>query len=323
MTNMTNMNNLSLPEITLIILIICFIIVFSIKFYKAYTNKEGFVETQRLAKGDSFIKKTDDDIFDDFYVNMYDDLVYNMAKNNYEIQKIFESDTPNKQHKILDIGCSTGHHVHLLNQNQSSVSAIGIDKSPAMIQKAKKNYPNLNFKLCDALNTMAFPDETFTHITCLYFTIYYMKDKKLFLENCFNWLEPGGVLILHLVDMHKFDPIIPIVDVKNYKYDVTKDRQTDSNVNFETLDYKSSFNIDKSIDANSLNLDRPNAVFRETIKLKTPKSVRINEHNLYMSTQNSILGLAKDTGFSLQSQTEMQEVQYDYNYLYILQKNAF
>ena len=320
------------PEILLLVLIICFIVVVFNKFYKRFTNKEGFVERS----GDGFVRKTDEDVFDRFYANMYDDLFYDEDKNNYEIKQILGSDTPQRRRKILDIGCSTGHHVYLLDhytrdgdrEPSSSViaqlpsssviaqlpssSVIGIDNSPAMIQKAQKNYPNLHFKLCDALNSMAFPAETFTHITCLYFTIYYMKDKKQFFENCYNWLEPGGVLVLHLVDMHKFDPILPIADRKS---------TTESIVHFETLDYKSIFTIDPSIDATSVILDKPNAVIRETIKIKEPvKSVRINEHNMYMSSQNSILGLAKDVGFTLQSVEEMKDVRYDHNFLYVLQK---
>ena len=309
MTFFKKINKLTIPEILLFILIIYFITVFIFKFINS--KKEGFTERKK-----EFIRKTDEDVYDDFYVNMYDDLVYNSAKNNYEVKTIINTDTPNNQHKILDIGCSTGHHVFLLNNNNKAV--IGIDSSPSMIKKAKKNYPDLHFKLCDALNSMAFPADTFTHITCLYYTIYYMKNKKLFLENCFNWLESGGVLILHLVDMHNFDPIIPIAT--NVPYKDSKERNTESIVKFETLDYKSNFNIDKLIDANSINLDKPNAVFKETIKLKNPKSVRINEHNLYMSSQNSILALAREIGFSMQSQTEMKDIQYDHNYLYVLQK---
>ena len=45
---------------------------------------------------------------------------------------------------------------------------------------------------------------TLLHVTCLYFTIYYIKDKENF-SNCFYWLKPGGVLLLHLVDVNKFD----------------------------------------------------------------------------------------------------------------------
>ena len=46
-------------------------------------------------------------------------------------------------------------------------------------------------------------------ITILYFTIYYIKDKMTTFRNCYNWLDYGGYLILHLVNKDEFDPIIP------------------------------------------------------------------------------------------------------------------
>ena len=51
---------------------------------------------------------------------------------------------------------------------------------------------------------------SFSTITCFYFTIYYIKDKNTFLQNCYNWLMPGGYLVLHLVNRDKFDPILNV-----------------------------------------------------------------------------------------------------------------
>ena len=304
-----NFLKISFLEILLIVLIICFII----NYYKKYTKKEGFVEIK-----EGFTRMTDKDVFDDTYVNIYDSLVYNESKNIFEVGRIFNSKTPNIKQQILDIGCSTGHRVNMLNKDDNYV--IGIDNSPAMIKKAKQNYPNLNFKLCDALNYMEFPENTFTHISCLYFTIYYIKDKKQFLENCYNWLQPGGVFILHLVDMHNFDPIIPAsIQVINKTTNDNK-RNTESFVNFDKLDYKANFEIDKTIDNNSVNLNKSNTQFKETIKFKDPKKVRVNEHNLYISTQRSILACARDIGFILQSQEEMKSINYENNFIYTLQK---
>ena len=55
-----------------------------------------------------------------------------------------------------------------------------------MVNIAQKNYPELNFRVADMLDTMEFQSDTFTHIMCLYFTIYYIKDKRRFLENCYK-----------------------------------------------------------------------------------------------------------------------------------------
>ena len=303
----TKITFLELLLITLIITIICI-------FIQKSSTKEGFIE-----RGDNFVRHTDDDIFDEFYVAIYDNLVHNEAKNNYEVGRINNTNSSNSEQRILDIGCSTGHHVNLLSNNNNYV--IGIDNSPEMIKKAKENFPDNNFKLGDALNSMEFNPDSFTHISCLYFTIYYIKNKKQFLENCYNWLMPGGSLILHLVDMHNFDPIIPITDpIITTPKKAINERITEGYANFDTLDYKSKFDLDSSINSNTISLDTPNAVFKETIKLKQPKKIRINEHHLYMCSQRSILGFARELGFILQSQEEMTGIDYENNFLYTIQK---
>ena len=275
------------------------------------SNKEGFVEVKK-----EFIRKTGPDIFDNFYVSVYDDLVYSPNKNNYEVKRILGN---TKNAKILDIGSGTGHHVNLFDKYGNDV--VGIDISPAMIKESRKNFPKLDFKLADALNSMEFYPSTFTHISCLYFTIYYIKNKKLFFENCFKWLKPHGILALHLVNMNKFDPVIPIASpfVGVSPQDYVPKRITQSSVKFDILDYKSDFQLNKNNDNNG-SLSKPNATFKEIFKFKDSKKVRVNEHNFYMQSQKSILALARDAGFILKSQEEMIPVQYKYNYLYLLQK---
>ncbi len=294
-----------------IIFFTLFIVLIAVYLFKP--NREGFVEVKK-----EFIKKSGNDIFDKFYVDIYDDLVYNERKNKFEIDRIFKTTGSNPT--VLDVGSGTGHHVNAINDIDNT-TVIGIDNSPNMIKMAKQNYPRLDFRLADVLDTMQFPPDSFSHITCLYFTIYYIKDKQKFLENCYTWLQPNGVLVLHLVDMYKFDPIIPpanpFVMVSPQSY--TDKRITESRVKFDTLDYKSDFILDESIPTDTATLDKPNAIFKETFKFKDQKS-RINEHNLYMSSQKNILALARDIGFILQSQEEMDGVQYENNYLYTLVK---
>ena len=302
------LKKLSCLEIIFFVLLITLIFIFLFK-----PKQEGFVEVKK-----EFIRKTGKDIFDDFYVDIYDDLVYNEKKNSFEIERIFKDNKSNPI--VLDIGSGTGHHTELISKIPNS-TVIGIDNSPAMIKFSKQKNPELDFRLASALDSMQFSPNSFSHITCLYFTIYYIKNKQLLLENCYKWLEPGGVLVLHLVNMYKFDPIVPIANpfviVSPQSY--TDKRITESKVKFDMLDYKSDFKLDESIPTNTCKIDKPNAIFKETFKFNNKKS-RINEHNLYMSSQKSILALARDIGFILQSQEEMDGIQYENNYLYTLVK---
>jgi ubiquinone/menaquinone biosynthesis C-methylase UbiE len=303
------LKKISCLEIIFFTLFIVLILVFLFK-----PKREGFVEEKK-----EFIKKTGSDVFDEFYVDIYDSLVHDEKKNNYEIDRIFNS---YKNPIVLDVGSGTGHHVNLINNIENS-EVIGIDNSPAMIKMAKQNYPDLDFRLANVLDTMQFPPNSFTHISCLYFTIYYIKNKQQFFENCYRWLKPNGVLVIHLVNMYKFDPIIsvanPFVLVSPQSY--TDKRITESRVKFDKLDYKADFQIDESINTDTGNLSEPNAIFKEVFKFNNKKS-RINEHNLYMLSQKSILSMARDVGFILQSQEEMDGIQYENNYLYTLVKPA-
>ena len=52
--------------------------------------------------------------------------------------------------KIIDIGCGPGNSTQILVQKWPDAMVIGVDNSPAMIEKAKKDFPNQNWKLLDA-----------------------------------------------------------------------------------------------------------------------------------------------------------------------------
>ena len=292
---------------------------------------EGFTSRHK-----TFEKLTGPKIYDDYYVSIYDDLVYDEIKNNYEVGKILNVDSfstndeitgdvkitpsPRSQRRILDIGSGTGHHINLFNKK--NIDCIGLDNSKAMIEKAKENYPKANFKQGDVNNSLVFNSNEFTDITCFYFTIYYIKDKRQFFNNCFKWLMPGGRLFISLVDADKFDPIIPsanpftLVSPQNY---VNK-RLTKSIVEFDKMKYRANFKFDKDMNDMVYYLDNPNGIFEEVIKSNNDDSVRKNEHKLYMNNSKKILELAQETGFILLGWEELTAVDYKNHYLYSLYK---
>ena len=145
--------------------------------------REGFQQQ------DNFIFKTNADIYDPFYANIYDYLVFNNVKDEYEIGQIIKTTTPNSKSVILDIGSGTGHHVADLASK--GLDVLGIDISPSMVSKAKEQYPDYKFQVSDALDGDKFVSGSFTHIMCMYFTIYYFKDKSVFFNNVMKWLKPG------------------------------------------------------------------------------------------------------------------------------------
>jgi len=288
----------------LIFIMMLLLVVLSFKSFK-HSSQEGFEQH------DKFLFKTGPQIYDDFYADIYDYLVFNNLKDEYEIGEIVRQTTTGSQSKILDIGCGTGHHVALLNDKNLDV--LGIDISPSMIKKAKKNYPDYKFQIADAMIDDTFTSGNFTHVLCLYFTIYYFENKQQFFDNCMKWLMPGGYLIIHLVDNAKFDPILPpgnpLLLVSPQKY--AKERITNTTIKFTDFSYTSDFQLDPTTNV---------AKFVEKFKNNNNDKIRKHEHTLYMSDKDKIIEQAQSTGFILEGQIDLIHCQYEYQYLYVFIK---
>lgn len=285
--------------IILLLLLLCMLIVGSNR-----TTRETFASSD-----EKFIYKNKG-LYDDFYTNVYDELVHNEQKNKFEVGEIAKYvDTG----KALDIGSGTGHHVNLLTN--AGLDCIGIDNSKSMIANAQLKFPKQTFKYADALKSMTFQPQTFDLITCLYFTIYYIKDKTQLFNNISHWLSPGGYFVLHMVDKHKFNPIVPagdpfiIVSPQNY----SKERINNTTVHFNNFKYKSNFALP----------EKNKGIFKENFKFKNSQKVRQNDHILYMENQKTIANMVKNVGLKLVEVVDMTPCAYDNQYLYIFQKNQF
>ena len=298
-----NKSSLWCKVLILITLLLLLVLVF--KGIKPNKFVEGFEQN------DQFLIKTGTEIYDDFYADIYDYLVFNNLKNDYEIGEISNLSSPSSNSRILDVGCGTGHHVSSLGAK--GLDVLGIDIAPSMIEKAKENYPDYKFKVADALNSSEFEPDSFTHILCMYFTIYYFKDKNQFFNNCFKWLMPGGYLIVHLVDRKRFDPILPpgnpLMYVSPQRY--AKERITSTKVKFTDFSYSADFKLDDSNDK---------AHFVEKFKNDSDGKVRKNELTMYMPEIEQIVDEAQSCGFILEAKVDLLQCQYEYQYLYVFVK---
>lgn len=265
---------------------------------------------ENFKSGKKFISKNNSNIYDKFYAEIYDDLIYDNGKSQYEVNEIISKTGIENGDVLLDIGSGTGMHVDIFNKK--GLQAEGVDKSSAMIEFSRKKFPKYKFNIGDIENGISYPSGKFSHITVLFFSIYYIKNKKQLFQNCFNWLEPGGSIVLHLVNRSNFDPVLSVADplhmISAQKH--AKKRITSSYVRFYDMDYKADFKLDKK---NNIGF------FIEKIK-KDNGEVRYNEHKLYMDTQKKILSMAKESGFILEHKIDLVNVQYEYQYLYILKK---
>jgi len=262
-------------------------------FYKKQNKchiHEGFTQKER------FIVKTDSNIYDDFYAQIYDVIHKPVSRVNYELIQIINETQPSvKKSVFLDIGSGTGETVYRLKELE--YRAYGIERSIAMIRVSKQKYPHLHIIHGDIMDPMKYEKDTFTHILCTYFTIYSIQDKELFFRYCFSWLKPGGFLILHLVDRNKFNMnfIIDKQHVKSEPYDIFNlSNNTDKTVKFNGAKYESSYNNE--------NIGKNVAVWKERFTDTQTGKIRENEHNFFIDSNETILSYAKTCGFSVKKE---------------------
>jgi SAM-dependent methyltransferase len=269
--------------------------------------REGFIEQK-----ENFVVKQGIDLYDDFYVNIYDQLFYRELANTYEVGSIENITKPTAESNILVIGSGTGHIVNTFNEQDYKV--MGLEESKAMVNFSKNEYPDLNFKLGSPMESMIFNRDEFTHIVCLNLTFYYYKNKIQFLQNVYNWLRPGGYFVVQLVDKNKFDPVVPAAKpfVMVNPQSFAENRITTSNVVFNNFDYKADFKI------------FPNdfVQFREIFKDTSPGSnkVRENTHKMWIPQRQNVINMAKEVGFINYAQVDLLMAQMEYQYLYVFQK---
>jgi SAM-dependent methyltransferase len=311
--SLTNCYN-KLSNFGKILVFIALLLVVVIFFREFVTMKEGMTNSSGFnvdTETSKFLFKQGNAVYDNFYADIYDYLVFNKIKNDYEVGVIINSTSPSEKSIIADIGCGTGHQV--VDLSSKNLKVIGVDISPSMIQKAKQTNPEYanQFKIGDGLDGSLFKDNSLTHILCLYFTIYYMKDKMRFFYNCMNWLMPGGYLIVHLVDKYKFDPILPpgnpLYIVSPQKY--AKERITKTKITFNEFIYDSNFKLD----------DNDVATFDEKFKFNDGR-IRKQEQKLYMEDLPTIVNMAQEAGFLVHAKIDMVKCAYEYQYLYVFMK---
>ena len=276
-------------------------------------NKEGMGSKEGISKyfSDKYTELRNNEIYDTFYSSIYEKIFGDIARIKFETDKTIEHTHINKGSKLLDIGPGPGFQLKVFQKHAGSVK--GVDKSSAMVQYASKSLPQDMVIQGDATNAMLFESHSFTHITAFYFTIYFFQDKRQFLSNVYKWLQKGGYFVVHLVNRKMFDPIVPpanpFILISPQKY--AKERITDSTVKFKSFDYTSNFSLDDTIDK---------ATFEETMKCKENGHIRKHIYDLHAPKLNDILLIAKEVGFQVIKKLDMIDCEYEYQYLYIMQK---
>lgn len=294
---------MSLYEWILLILIISLVLLIIKKNYSP--KYEGFSQRE------NFIVKKDSQIFDDFYANIFDQLFFKQFSTNYEIGSIVNETSPTEKSIILDIGSKTGNVVGLL-QERGFDNVTGLDQSQSMITKSKENYPTAKFLKGSPTQSMTFDRESFTHIMILNQTFYMFNDQRQIIQNCYDWLKPGGYFIINLVNKDLFDPLPPCTNplflVSPQRF--SKKRITKGKATFNNFNYESNF----------FTFPNDNVMYQEIFKDTTTGNVRQNELGLTMPKQATVVSMCSQIGFNSLSKIDLVKGQKSYQYLYIFYK---
>lgn len=259
--------------------------------------REGFDQA------DPFILKRDNQIYDDFYATIYDD-IHGIKQS--EIGEIVNIIQPSNQSLFLDIGSGTGHLVNKLEQ--MGFTAHGLDQSKAMVEQSIANFADINVKCGDAQDSMTYDRGTFNYITCLNFTIYHMNDKITFFKNCYYWLSPNGYLILHLVDRDTYNAV---VQAANPMFIENPQKYADSRI-IESNAVLGGFKYSNAIDLKNAE----KVLVKERFTDLATNNTRENELTLYMEDNVKILDMAKKCGFIPHAQINTNGDEHQFIYIF-------
>jgi ubiquinone/menaquinone biosynthesis C-methylase UbiE len=98
----------------------------------------------------------------------------------------------------LDLGCGTGAFTQLVLKHCSPRSVAGVDPAPAQIEHARRQTPNVDFRVADAV-ALPFADEEFD-IVASALVINFIPDRAKAFNEMRRVLCPGGIVAAYLWD---------------------------------------------------------------------------------------------------------------------------
>jgi hypothetical protein len=139
------------------------------------------------------------------------------------------------------------------------------------------------------------------------------QNPKILSDNAYQWLQPGGFFIVHMVDPDKFDPLLNLASpfaafsLQKYSYE----RQTDSSVFFDKFKYLGRFEKKKNED---------NALYKETFTYYDKDSnngikYRENKHSMMMPSKERMIDIIKSSGFRHVENVDLVRCGKEYQYL--------
>lgn len=270
------------------------------------------VENFEVDSGDTL--EDPSEIYDDTYASIYNLLWHPNEVLEFErvsVQDLALAENEKSAVRVLDMCCGTAPHACYFKD--LGVDYTGVDISNAMIKKARKECPSAKFQKGDVTQVHLFPQKSFSHALLLGFSIYQFENPKVVSDNAYQWIQPEGYFVVHLVDPDKYDPIhdlaSPFAAFSLQKYSL--DRKTDSQIYFDKFKYVG--NLKKKEDEDP-------AEYNEVFSYYDPadnggKKYRENKHYWMMPSKERMIDIIKTSGFRHIETVHMLNVGKEYQYL--------
>ncbi len=102
-----------------------------------------------------------------------------------------------KPHRVVDLGCGPGNSTQLLAERWPFAEVIGIDNSPVMLERARSDYPEIEFVEGDVLNYRAEAPVDLLFANAL---LQWVPEQERLLPELMHALVPGGALAFQVPD---------------------------------------------------------------------------------------------------------------------------
>jgi hypothetical protein len=281
-------------------LVFCLFFLYGYRFFfPSPAMHEGFTQTS------PFVLKRDDEIYDAFYMEVYDKL-YVPARGAASLSRAIGRLPYVKKRLLCMIVSDTGNVMESL-RDRGFTDAHTVNKSADAVAYMRGKYRD-NVRYGDISSTMCFDNGAIASFVFADLSLYRYEpeSRRTILGNVRHWLTPHGLLLVQLVDRQRFDTVLPaaseFMDLQKY----TSERITVNEVDFDSFSYLNSYKFSEN-----------RVVRTETFTDKATQFVRKNEQTFFMPTiRDTVLEICA-CGFTVK---QKQTISSCGNVLYIFRK---
>lgn len=290
-------------------------------------------------QNEAYICKTNNDIFDIFYIQIHDLLYYDSLLSKYIFDKINEyviiknqqkkynkkNENRNQKKNInfLIIWPENDKFIKLFNYykftNDIDYNKYEINKTIAVqnefLISLYKKHCNCETNIYDITNAFTFEKKSFTHIILNNFNIYKLSfnEQIKFINAISQWCTCGGYIFIYLLDETIFnnDDNNPLLNASN--------KLNKKNGNLNTHNY----DINTIMRRTNIEAKLKNISIKEEIKLRKDNKRKIYEYCLNITPLNNLVKYFLKNNFAIIEKYPLNEIdiQYDKHYLYVFKKD--